>query len=58
MKVYFAGAPGLESRERRWQELVSRRLLSFHNIVRKEFSVPYAFDLIKQKHGKKNRSVS
>jgi hypothetical protein len=49
MKIYFAGAPGQESRERKWQRTIKKRLLSFYNILQDEFSVPYAFDLIKNK---------
>lgn len=49
MNTYFAGAPGMESRERGWQRLIKHRLLSFWNIVNDEFSVPFAFKLIKSK---------
>lgn len=49
MKVYFAGAPGTEIREREWQRIIHKRLLSFWNIGQDQFSVPFAFDLIKRK---------
>ena len=57
MKVYFAGAPGLKSRERIWQNLAGRRLLSYWNIVQQEFNVPYAFKLIKRKNKNINENV-
>jgi hypothetical protein len=49
MKIYLAGTPGTEQREREWQRIASKRLLSFWDILNNQFSVPYAFDLIKKK---------
>ncbi len=59
MKTYMAGAPGLTSREKRWQALTRGRLLSYWNISQEEFNVPYAFALIKKRHmsGNKERKV-
>ena len=55
MRVYFAGAPGLKSREKIWQRLAGRRLLSYWNIAQEEFNVPFAFQLIKRKHDRAKR---
>ena len=49
MKVYLAGTPGMESREREWQAILKQRLLSYWDISQNAFSVPYAFNLIKQR---------
>ena len=50
MKIYLAGTPGMESREREWQEIIQQRLLSYWDISQDQFSVPFAFNLIKQRH--------
>lgn len=50
MRIFFAGAAGIEKREIRWQKKISNRLLSFWNVSRKEFATDFAFDLIKKKH--------
>jgi hypothetical protein len=50
MKIYFAGTPGIESREREWQRILKRRLLSYWDIQQGQFSVPFAFKLIKEKY--------
>ena len=49
MKIYLAGTPGMESREREWQKILLRRLLSYWDIQQDQFSVPFAFKLIKMK---------
>lgn len=49
MKIYFAGTPGIASREREreWQKLIRRRLLSFWDIaIETHRAVPQAFKLI------------
>ena len=48
MKIYLAGTPGMEQREREWQMILKKRLLSFWDIYQDQFSVPFAFKLIKQ----------
>ena len=50
MKIYLAGTPGTEIREREWQEIINNRLLSYWDISQNQFSVPFAFNLIKEKH--------
>ena len=50
MKIYFAGTPGIEDREREWQKITHKRLLSFWDIQQNQFGVPFAFNLIKQKY--------
>ena len=50
MKIYLAGTSGIESREREWQEIIQRRLLSYWDISQDQFSIPFAFNLIKQRH--------
>jgi hypothetical protein len=49
MKVYLAGTPGTEIREREWQKIIKKRLLSFWDISQNQFSIPFAFNLIKSK---------
>ena len=49
MRIYLAGTPGMESREREWQKILKRRLLSYWDIQQKQFSVSFAFKLIKMK---------
>ena len=46
MKIYLAGTPGTEEREREWDKILKRRLLSYWDIQQDQFSVPYAFKLI------------
>jgi len=48
MKIFLAGTPGIESREREWQRIGNKRLLSFWDISQNQFAIPYAFNLIKQ----------
>jgi len=48
MKIYLAGTSGTEFREREWQKLLERRLLSYYDINQNQFSVPFAFNLIKE----------
>jgi hypothetical protein len=48
MKIYLAGTPGTEIREREWIKIYKTRLLSFWDIKQNQFSVPYAFNLIKR----------
>lgn len=50
MKVYLAGTPGIISREREWQKILTKRLLSYWDISQKTFAVKEAFELIKEKH--------
>ena len=50
MKIYLAGTPGIESREREWQKKIKGRLLSYWDISQNQFSVPFAFNLIKQRY--------
>lgn len=50
MKIYLAGTPGTEVREREWQKILNKRLLSYWDIQEDQFSVPYAFNLIQQKY--------
>ena len=50
MRVYLAGTPGMEIRERNWQKILKRRLLSYWDIQQDQFSVPFAFKLIKMKY--------
>ena len=50
MKVYLAGTPGTKRRERDWQRSIKRRLLSYWDIQQDQFSIPFAFNLIKLKH--------
>lgn len=46
MKIYFAGTPGIQERERRWQEIMIGRLLSYWDISQDQSAVPFAFNLI------------
>ena len=48
MRVYLAGTPGQEKREKEWHTLCHSRLLSFWDITQKQFCVYEAFLLIKQ----------
>jgi hypothetical protein len=48
MRVYLAGTPGTEEREKGWQRLCHSRLLSFWDITCVQFSVREAFLLIKK----------
>jgi hypothetical protein len=49
MKIYFAGTPGI--RERNWQKVIARRLLSYWDIKYEIFrAVPFAFELIRRKN--------
>jgi len=48
MKIYLAGTPGTKERERNWQRLMTKRLLSFWDIVQKQFNVDFAFKLIRK----------
>lgn len=50
MKIYLAGTPGTECREKQWQKILRNRLLSYWDIQENQFSVPFAFHLIKKKH--------
>lgn len=52
MKIYFAGTPGQIQRERGWLKFIDRRLLSFWDIQKNQFSVLEAFELIKEKNAK------
>lgn len=52
MNVYFAGTPGIEKRERKWQTLLRSRLLSYWDIQENQFSVPFAFNLIMENKNK------
>ena len=49
MKIYFAGTPGIISREAIWQKQIAEgrggRLLSFWDISQDQFAVKQAFDL-------------
>lgn len=47
MKIYLAGTPGTKVREKRWQQILTRRLLSFWDIQQDQFNVRYSFKLIK-----------
>lgn len=47
MIIYLAGTPGTKAREREWIRFISKRLLSFWDITQDQFSVLYAFKLIK-----------
>ena len=49
MKIYLAGTPGMRERERNWQKFLTKRLLSFWDICKDQFEVPFAFKLIKHK---------
>jgi len=51
MKIYLAGTPGIENREKSWQRIIKRRLLSYWDIWKDQFSVPFAFGLIKKRKG-------
>jgi len=53
MNIYLAGTPGIRSRERLWQKITKRRLLSFGDILLNTFNVRYAFELIENGMGKK-----
>ena len=44
MKINFAGTPGTKERERDWQKLINKRLLSFWNYINNEFNIPFAFE--------------
>ena len=46
MKIYLAGTPGTRERERGWDKILKRRLLSYWDIQQNQFNVPYAFKLI------------
>ena len=48
MKIYFAGTPGMISREKEWIKLYAHRLLSFWDIHNNQFSVLKAFKLIEK----------
>ena len=50
MKIYLAGTPGIESRERDWQKKLTSRLLSYWDIHQNQFAVPEAFDLIRRRN--------
>jgi hypothetical protein len=50
VKIYLAGTPGTIKREIRWQELATKRLLSFWDIQQNQFGVVPAFDLIRKKN--------
>lgn len=50
MKVYLAGTPGILSREREWQKILTKRLLSYWDISQKTFAVKEAFELIKERN--------
>jgi len=50
MKIYLAGTPGTEERERDWQKIAKTRLFSYWDIQQNQFGVPFAFDLIKKNH--------
>ena len=50
MRIYLAGTPSIESREREWQKLLKNRLLSYWDIQQNQFRVPFAFNLIKEKY--------
>jgi len=56
MKIYLAGTPGIESREKEWQRLLSNRLLSYWDIQENQFGVPYAFQLIRWKYERRSKS--
>ena len=48
MKVYFAGTPGIKSREREWRKIIPYRLLSYWDIaIETHRAGDYAFNLIK-----------
>jgi len=47
MKIYLAGTPGIEERERNWQRTIKSRLLSYWDIQQNQFAIPFAFKLIK-----------
>lgn len=47
MKIYLAGTPGIREREECWQQILSKRLLSFWDIFNDQFQVYFAFKLIK-----------
>lgn len=49
MRIYLAGTPGITERERSWQEVLKRRLLSYWDIQQDQFNAPYAFKLICKK---------
>ena len=55
MKIYFAGTPGIPLREKKWQELIISRLLSYWDIQEEKFGVPFAFELIKNKIWKQTK---
>ena len=46
MKIYLAGTPGTEIREREWLKIIKLRLLSYWDIQQDQFNVPYSFKLI------------
>ena len=46
MKIYLAGTPGIKEREKDWQKLIEKRLLSYHHIVTDTFNIRFAFELI------------
>jgi hypothetical protein len=45
MKINLAGTPGTRERERKWQSLILKRLLSFWDISQNQFNIPFAFEL-------------
>ena len=48
MKIYLAGTPGTEIREREWIKIINSRLLSYWDISQEQFNVKFAFNLIKE----------
>lgn len=48
MRIYLAGTPGTKEREKRWHKVLHCRLLSFWDIHKNQFNVPFAFNLIKR----------
>jgi len=50
MKIYLAGTPGNQERESQWHSLLHSRLLSFWDIIQRQFSVYDAFILIKKRN--------
>lgn len=50
MKIYLAGTPGIRERERGWQEILTKRLLSYWDIQQDQFAIPFAFSLIEEQH--------
>lgn len=50
MRIFFAGESGPEKRERRWQRLFRKRLLSYWYIKQDGIDTHFAFNWLKQKH--------